>query len=131
MKTKVPKKVAELMKSMDDARDLRAASARRHIKATTAKTKPGGPLDRLSLSVTGKAEEAILWLDSGFVGTPDYMGMAWFWNYEYRHYMRGATRRQRQRVHAAFLKTGLPVDGQSDEHEAIVIKFTKTAEARS
>lgn len=125
MATKIPRKVAALMKSMDEARDMRTASAKRHIKATTSKTKTGGPLGRLSLSVTGKADEAILWLDAGFVGTPDYMGKCWFWNYEYRHYMRAATYRQRQRVHAAFLKAGLPVDGVSAEHESIVIKFTQ------
>jgi cellulose synthase/poly-beta-1,6-N-acetylglucosamine synthase-like glycosyltransferase len=130
MKTKTPKKLVQLMKSMQDAHSVREASARRHIKITTSKTKSGGRLHKLNVSATGKAEEAIMWLDAGFVGTPDYMGMSWFWHYEYRHYMRGATYSQRRRVHAAFLKSGLPVDGESDEHEAIVRKLTATKGAR-
>jgi hypothetical protein len=126
MKTKrVPKRVAELMQSLKSEFERRQASGLRHIKATASKTSSGGKPDALPVSVTCKAYEAIMWLDAAFIGTPDYMGMAWFWNYEYRHYLRDATHRQRQRVHAALLKAGLPVEGESDEHEAIILKATR------
>lgn len=126
MKTKIPRKVVKLIRDIDNEARRLAASGRRHINATTAKTKPGGSRERVSVSATRKAFEALLWLDAGFVGTPDYMGLAWFWNYEYRHQMRDASFAKRQRVHAAFLKAGLTVDDHSDEHAAIVNK-----EARS
>ena len=29
-------------------------------------------------------------LDKQFVGTENYMGLAYYWNYEYRHYLRDA-----------------------------------------
>jgi hypothetical protein len=123
MKTKkAPKKLSDLMLSIGQEYDRRRASAVRHIKATTRGTPPGGRRDRVSVVATDKAREAVMWLDSGFVGTPDYMGLAWFWHYEYRHSLRDATPARRRRVHAAFLGAGLPVDGYSPEHEEIVRK---------
>jgi hypothetical protein len=131
MKTKrVPAKVRRLMLSIEDEHDRRTASAKRHIRATAKSTASGGSRERLSIMATGKAIEAVLWLDAGFVGTPDYMGLSWFWNYEYRHSLRDASASVRQRIHAAFLKAGLPPDGASSEHGEIVRKFT-TKEPRT
>ena len=125
-KKKIPARVTKLMRGIESERERRVASAVRHIRATTRGTPSGVGRERISLAATGKAIEAVLWLDAGFIGTPDYMGLAWFWNYEYRHTMRDASEAVRRRVHAAMLKAGLPVDGHSDEHAAIVNK-----EARS
>ena len=67
-------------------------------------------------AVSWKANEAVLNLDKSFVGTPDYMGVAYFWNYAYRHYLRDASIAQRRRVHKKMLDCGLAVDGASEMH---------------
>ncbi len=72
-------------------------------------------------SLTWAATDALLSLDARFIGTPDYMGMAYFWAYEYRYPMRGASYGERRRVHAALLAAGLAVDGESDAHTAIIL----------
>lgn len=38
-------------------------------------------------------------LDKKFIGTKDYMGLAFFWGYEYKHYLRDASTSQRRRIH--------------------------------
>ena len=70
--------------------------------------------------VTVKAHDILLTLDKGFVGTRDYMGLAYFWAYEYRHTLRDATARQRKIVHDRWLKAGLDLLGVSDEHDRIL-----------
>ena len=68
-----------------------------------------------------------LWdLDVTFIGTPDYLGFAYFWGHEYKHYLRGATAHQRKRVHNAFVLAGLPLAGSSDKHDAIIKKVFDT-----
>ena len=64
-------------------------------------------------------------LDGTFINTPNYLGVYWFWNYEFRHYLRDASYAQRRRVHAAFIKAGLPIDGESNAHLQIIKKHTK------
>ncbi len=92
----------------------------RFIKATASCVNSGGDRDSLRLQATNRAWFAILGLDAAFVGTADYMGMAPFWNREYKHCMRPASYRQRQRAHSAMLKAGLPVCGVSDQHLKII-----------
>ena len=53
------------------------------------------------------ATVAILNLDKSFVGTPNYMGVAYFWAHEYKHLLRGATISQRRRIHNKALGLGL------------------------
>ena len=38
-------------------------------------------------------------LDKQFVGTENYMGLAYYWNYEYRHYLRDAKPYIRMKVY--------------------------------
>ena len=59
-------------------------------------------------------------LDSTFVGTADYMGLAYFWNYEYRHDLRDASSVQRVSVHRSFLEFDLPLDGASELHQELI-----------
>jgi len=73
------------------------------------------------------AFDALRIADEGLIGTPAYMGIAWFWNNDYKHYLRGdikaisyATRRK---VHNAWLRAGLAVDGSSPEHKAILHRY--------
>jgi hypothetical protein len=85
---------------------------------------PGGSTWCQSLPLTGRSLALINRLDTALIGTPDYLGVAYFWAYEYRHSLREATPKQRKAVHDAFLAEGLAVDGESPEHAAIVKKVT-------
>ena len=62
-------------------------------------------------------------IDKKFVGTPNYMGIYWFWNYEFRHVMRDATPEKTKKVHDAFLSAKLEVSGNSEQHKKIIRKF--------
>ena len=77
--------------------------------------------------------------DEERIGTADYKGYAFFWAYDYRHYMRGffqtfgVTERRvgqilqqmRRSVHRAFLRLGLDLADATDTHE-IGIKYHHT-----
>ncbi len=84
--------------------------------------KAGGVVSSTSLPTTTRAYVAIHALDQGLVGTPDYLGLAFFWGQDYKHELRAATPKQRKRVHDAFLKAGLSLGGESPRHAAIVKK---------
>ena len=66
---------------------------------------------------------ALTKIDDTFVGTPDYMGIAYFWGWEYRHYLRSTSFHKRKKVHSAFIKSGLPLEGESEKHFTIVKRF--------
>ena len=78
--------------------------------------------ERITIRFTLDAYLKVAKLDKTFIGTPNYMGVAYFWHYEYRHYLRDASEIERVRVHKRFLKAGLRVDGCSKKHEQIIIK---------
>jgi hypothetical protein len=78
--------------------------------------------------ITWKATTALLKLDDKFIGTPDYMGVTYFWAYEYRHWLRDSTYYRRRLVHSKFLKAGLAVDGEGPEHLAIVERYASPAD---
>ena len=61
-------------------------------------------------------------LDKTLVGTPDYLGLAYFWSGEYKQLLRIATPKQCKTVHDRLLAAGLKLDGVSDQHKAIVEK---------
>ena len=70
--------------------------------------------------LTMEAYIALNKLDQGFVGTGDYMGRAYFWSYEYRHYLRDTTDAKRRAVHSAFMEQGLELRADSDQHLKII-----------
>lgn len=70
-------------------------------------------------TLTWEATEALLKLDAGFVGTEHYMGMAYFWNHEYRYPMRDASYHTRKIVHGRLLEMGIEVNGQSPAHDKV------------
>jgi len=74
----------------------------------------------IKVSVTQKVYEIMHQLDKGAIGTYEYIGIAYFWDYEYRHYLRDCSESCRKRVHHKLLKTGLPVDGKSDAHHQLI-----------
>ena len=72
--------------------------------------------------------------DEERIGTKDYKGYAFFWAYDYRHYMRGfyehygATenrayeilKQMRRSIHRDFLRLSLNLEGESHRHETII-----------
>lgn len=91
--------------------------------------KPGGPASCYSLPLTLRAFEALLTLDEKLVGTPDYMGVAYWWNERSKYILRAASQVERKRAHDAILRAGLPLDGESDEHAEIVMRATRGGRA--
>lgn len=85
---------------------------------------PAANLNTNALSST--ATKLLLTLDAGFVGTDDYMGLAYFWAYEYRYPMRDVSYARRRRTHRALLAAGLAVDGESSAHAAIIARVNAT-----
>jgi len=73
--------------------------------------------------ISTKAKNAIWDLDDKYIGTDDYMGVAFFWDPEYKWELREANPKKRKEVHDAFRKAKLKPDGVSDEHEAIIVKM--------
>lgn len=74
--------------------------------------------------LTQSAYNKVKALDSKFIGTEDYMGLAYFWSVEYKAYLRDASPVERQQVHKEFLDKGLGVHDDSDAHQEIVSKIT-------
>jgi hypothetical protein len=64
-------------------------------------------------------------LDKQFIGTENYMGLAYYWNYEYRHYLRDAKPYIRMKVHNSFLLENLPIADATEKHFQIIKKHTK------
>jgi hypothetical protein len=76
-------------------------------------------------NITLKSFSDIYELDKTYVGTENYLGVAFFWNHEYRHYLRDVTNAKRKKVHNIFLAEGLDIVGKSDRHIEIIRKVTK------
>ena len=78
-----------------------------------------------------KATMALLKLDKSFVGSKDYLGLAYFWAHEFKHYLRDATLSQRKRIHNAWLDNGLSFEAGVDpsidtsKHWEIISKVLK------
>jgi len=77
----------------------------------------------LRLQVSIDAYTLLLELDKNFIGSSDYMGLAFFWSYEYRHTLRNVSNTVRRQIHEELLKAGLKVGGVSAQHELIFKKF--------
>ena len=62
--------------------------------------------------------------DKAAVGTPDYKGLAYFWNREYRHTLRECPSEVLVQVHQSLLDAGLEVDGHSHDHDRVIYGAT-------
>ena len=71
------------------------------------------------------AHNALTTLDESYVGTDNYMGIAWFWHVDYKHYLREQSYTKLMVIHRWFLKAGLPVNGESNKHLEIIQSVTK------
>lgn len=58
-------------------------------------------------AISWGASGEIYKLDKKFIGTQDYMGVAYFWSHEYKHILRDMSITQRRRVHKKALKLGI------------------------
>lgn len=58
-------------------------------------------------AISWDASGEIYKLDKKFIGTEDYMGVAYFWSHEYKHFLRDFTVSQRRRIHKKALKLGV------------------------
>jgi len=76
-------------------------------------------------TTTFEAGQAVLKLDKTFVGTEHYMGVAYFWEYEYRYPMRDASVATCKAVHAKMLAAGLKVNECSPAHDEIIAWASK------
>ena len=58
-------------------------------------------------TATMEATHELFKLDDTFVGTPNYMGLTYFWDMEYKHLLRDATISQRRKIHNKALELGI------------------------
>jgi len=77
-------------------------------------------IDFDSREITFEAFDKIFKLDKTFVGTENYLGLAYFWAYGYRHYLRDCTMAKRRKIHKKWLQAGLNLEGISDQHLNII-----------
>ena len=70
-------------------------------------------------------------LDKSYVGTNNYMGLAYFWDHEVKHWLRDATPFQRVKIHKLFIANKIPFNKKGKYFisnklaEKIVIKVCK------
>tara|TARA_R110000803_G_scaffold87722_1_gene154634 strand:+ start:1225 stop:1497 length:273 start_codon:yes stop_codon:yes gene_type:complete len=77
-------------------------------------------------TATFKAFEKISDLDRTFIGTEDYLGIAFFWGSNpTKHYLRDSTTYQRKRIHKLWLKENLDLHGESPAHYKIISDVMK------
>lgn len=107
------------------------------VKAATAKINKRFPGAVAPVKIADTCDEAteiitnaktfpmIHKMDEGFIGTENYMGLAFFWNYEYRHTLRDASAAQLVKVHASFLANGLALDEDTEKHREIIREIFK------
>ena len=77
-------------------------------------------IDFNSRHMTVDAFNGIFKLDKTFVGSENYLGLAYFWAHEYRHYLRDCTMAKRRKVHKKWLQAGLDLTGISENHLSII-----------
>jgi len=76
-------------------------------------------------SISSEAFKTIHKLDKSWIGSNNYIGLAYFWNYEYRHFLRDITTSKRRRIHTKLLQAGLDLSGASDAHLSIIRSVVK------
>ena len=74
--------------------------------------------------ITDEATQSLYKLDQEFVGTQNYMGLAYFWGQEYKHCLRQATVSQRRRIHNLGLKHNISFLVPNEEAWKIIRKIT-------
>lgn len=112
--------------------EAQQASLRRRLsKLVTKDTKSGGSTYDYKPRLTFRMFCIMLRIDEAMIGTPDYMGLAYWWSHEYKHTLRDATTKQRKKAHDALLAAGLRLDGESDEHARIIARAAGEKRSRA
>ena len=93
------------------------------MEATNDITKYDFITTTYSIPLSSNQAQHLLEMDEKLIGTSDYMGLAYFWNYEYR-ILRDATPTERRRLHDKLLALGRQLDGQSKVHESLISQMT-------
>jgi hypothetical protein len=83
-----------------------------------------------TIAPTFHAYRALLEFDSENVGTPDYLGMAWFWDTAYAGLLRDVSYPVRAAVHDALIRDGLDVRGRGPLHTALILQVAAKAKER-
>ena len=73
--------------------------------------------------LTYNAFAAIIELDLQFIGTDQYMGMAYFWHHDYKFTLRQATPRQRRIAHHKILRAGFKPNDKNKTITKIIAKI--------
>jgi hypothetical protein len=89
-----------------------------------AKTAIKGPYVLDLNHLTSNALSKLTDLDESLIGTPDYMGIAMFWDIQYKYVMREVSIADRRKVHHALLQAHLKVNGESREIAEVIAKTT-------
>tara|TARA_R110001592_G_scaffold195707_1_gene443379 strand:- start:43 stop:336 length:294 start_codon:yes stop_codon:yes gene_type:complete len=64
-------------------------------------------------------------LDKTFVGTPNYMGVAYFWGSNgCKHYLREVSVAKARKIHTKWLELGLDLTGETLEHYRVIGEVT-------
>jgi hypothetical protein len=121
MRTKKPTKQSRAEAAYEKETQDSYARLRRTL-GRLVKEKPGDGTGAYDYHprVTFRMFCILMRIDLAMVGTPDYMGIAYFWAEEYKHSLRGCTPRERKDAHDRLLAAGLPLDGVSDQHREII-----------
>jgi hypothetical protein len=114
--------IKKFFAALDAAKQNAGEVAREFVQTVASRAVPGGSAAGYLLPLTHRAYIAVAALDEGLVGTPDYLGLAYWWSHEYKYTLRDATPTQRKAAHDAILAAGLDLDGVSKQHEAIITK---------
>jgi len=131
MKTKTPKKRLT-GKAVDREIDEERARLRKYLgKLTLEKPRGDDSGYEYRLPLTFRMFTIVYQIDKAMVGTPDYMGIAGWWSYEYKFDLREATNKERKKAHDAILAAGLPLEGESKEHAQIVAWATNNGRLAS
>ncbi len=77
-------------------------------------------IDFDSRETTFEAFDKIFKLDKTFVGSENYLGLAYFWAMEYKHYLRDCTMAKRRKIHKKWMQAGLDLTSTSDKHLSII-----------
>jgi len=82
--------------------------------------------DELNLGVLSDTQfKALEAFDKTMIGTPKYIGVAYFWSYSYRYYLRDASPSKRREIHQKLLDAELDVSQESKKHDSIIESLSK------
>lgn len=126
MTTKKPTRRSRAAIADEKAEQESYARLRRQL-GKLVKEKPGDGTDAHDYHprMTFRMFCIMMRIDNAMVGTPDYMGISYWWADEYKHSLRGCTPKERKAAHDKLLAAGLPLNGVSDQHREIIGRCTR------